>query len=316
MDSVNVMGGSFAESGVQQKVQVVVEKPNGFEKRSTFAILVMPLAGSLILWTMIKKGVYRLFGLGIPSTNSLWFDGLGKKSRELKDHQATWRALHIIYNQSEVDSIPGVAGFVDRFWWINTTNGRAVRNRLKIAKRELRKEILARPEQEVRVMSLAAGTAQGVIEVLTELKRDGKIVKSLLVDIDQTALDYAKNLAEKHGVGDQVETMQLNAMFAARAAKHFRPVIIEMMGLLDYLPQDQAVRLADSIRRCLPGGGVFITCNIYPNIERHFMKWVINWPMIYRTREHLADVAISAKFSRCTVFEEPIQLHGVLVARV
>ena len=79
-------------SNVQQKVQIVVEKPSGFEKRSTFAILVMPLAGSLILWTMMKKGVYKLFGLGTPSTNSLWFDGLGKKSRELKDHQASWRA--------------------------------------------------------------------------------------------------------------------------------------------------------------------------------------------------------------------------------
>ena len=246
----------------------------------------------------------------------MWFDGLGPKCRELKDGAASWKALNIIYNRSEVADSPGFGGMIDRFWWRNTTNGRAVRNRLRIAKRELKREILARPEEEVRVMSLAAGTAQGVIQVLAELKKEGKRVLSLLVDIDKTALDYAKKLAWEYGVADQVETMELNAMHSLRASKKFHPHITEMMGLLDYLPQETAVRLAQSIRRGLPKDGVFMTCNIYPNIERPFMTWVINWPMVYRTREKLADVAVSAGFRESTVYEEPIRIHGVLVARV
>jgi len=52
--------------------------------------------------------------------------------------------------------------------------------------------------QEVRLVSLACGSAQAIIEVIAELKRKGINVKVILIDLEQEALDYTKGLAEEN----------------------------------------------------------------------------------------------------------------------
>lgn len=312
------LAGAPIEAGHEQKTRIIAERfggAEGYEHRSPWLFIVFPIAALLIIWAMAKRAVKRLLGRLDGSVRILWFDGFGSKCRELKQHAATWRSINIIYNRSEVASSPGFGGVIDRFWWTHTTNGRAVRNRLKIAKRELLRAVAECCDDEPRIMSLAAGTAQGVIETLAELKRGGRRAKVLLIDIDPTALAYARELAKRYFVEDMIETREGNALLAAKSAREFEPHVIEVMGLLDYLSDEEVVRLMRGMRRYLARGGRFITCNIHPNLERLFMEWVIEWKMIYRTPARLARLAEEAGYDDVTMFVEPLGLHGVLLAK-
>ncbi|MBI5221180.1 MAG: class I SAM-dependent methyltransferase family protein [Candidatus Magasanikbacteria bacterium] len=285
-----------------------------FEKRRWPYILTMPISWLLTLWVILKKSICRWQGKPDPNINTFWFDGLGLSNRAIKEGAASWKALDIIYNHP-FGHKKGLSGFVDDFW-IGMINAQAVRNRLKLVKQEIRRAILQfSNHQEVRLLSLAAGSAQGIIEVMAEFKIKGIRVRALLLDIDQTALDYAMQLALRHGVGNQIETVKASVAQVVRVSKDFRPQVIEMLGLLDYIPQDKDIRLVEKIRQSLQTKGIFLTCNICHNMEMHFLTWVINWPMIYRTPAELAEIVTEAGFSDYRLIYEPLKLHGLVIAQ-
>ncbi len=285
-----------------------------FEKRRWPYILTMPISWILTLWVMVKKGCYHLLSKPVPSINTFWFDRSGSQGSKVKEGVGTWRALDIIYNR-RFGQAKGLRGVIDNFWG-NMPNCQAVRNRLKLVKQEIRRAILRfSNHQEVRILSLAAGSAQGVIEVVAELKVRGIRVRALLLDIDSTALDYAIQLAREHGVADQIETVKSSVAQVARVSRDFRPQIIEMLGLLDYIPQDKAIRLIRKIYESLEIKGIFLTCNVRSNPERYFLKWVINWSMIYRTPAELAEIVYEAGFNDCRLIYEPLRIHGLVITQ-
>ena len=285
-----------------------------FELRRWLYILTMPISWLLTFWVMAKKTICRRLGKPDPHINTFLFDGLGLSNRAIKVGAASWKALDIIYNHP-FGQKKSVGGFIDDFW-IGMMNAQAVRNRLKLVKQEIRRAILNfSNHQEVRLLSLAAGSAQGVIEVMAELKSQGIRVRALLLDIDQTALDYAKQLASQYGVADQIETVKASVAQVIRVSQYFRPQVIEMLGLLDYIPQDKAIRLVGKIRESLETKGIFLTCNICHNPEMHFLKWVINWAMIYRTPAELSEIVTKAGFEDHRLIYEPLKIHGLVIAQ-
>jgi hypothetical protein len=284
---------------------------SAYERRRWPYLLAQPIYWLIILWVIAKKKIYQLVGRKTsPFINTLWMDGLGPVMRQVKEGAASWKALDLIYNYRF-----GTSGLIDDFW-LGMINGQAVRNRLKLAKQEIRRAIRTfSSEAEVRIVSLACGSAEGVLEEIARFKEKGIIVRALLVDMDQTALEYAERLARQLEVADQVETIKANVFKVSRLAADFHPHVIEMLGLLDYLPQDRAIWLADRIKSVLLPGGLFLTCNIRPNVEQFFLKWVINWPMIYRTSQELAEVASQAGFEDFRLIYEPLRVHGLVIAR-
>lgn len=288
-------------------------KDTSFETSRLLHTIAMPIFWLLIVWVAMKKNVRRKLGKSEPETNTFWFDGIGPGCREVKEGAASWKALEVIYNRPS-GQVRNVGGFVDDFW-NDSVNSKAIRNRLKLVKKEIKSAILQfSGQEEVRILSLAAGSAQAVIEVMSELPAEVR-VKALLVDIDPTALKYAKKLAEKYGVVDQIETIEASVAQVRRISRDFKPNVIEMLGLLDYIPQQKAIRLVEKIRESLDPHGIFLTCNIAPNREMHFLKYVINWEMIYRSPVDLEEVIAGAGFDDYRLVYEPLKLHGIAVAR-
>ena len=282
-----------------------------FEKNRFPYLVALPLMWVLTIYVMIKKAIYGLFKLK-PRTNTLLFDGLGPWTRKVKEGSASWRALHIIYNHP-FKKRNNINGWIDEFWWCSL-NCQSVRNRFKLAKQEVRKAILKfDQQQEIRILSLACGSAQAIIELMAEFKEKGTVVRVMLLDIDKSALDYALNLASQNGVGDQVEFINSNISQAIRLHRDFKPQIVEMLGFLDYLSQKQAIRLVSKIYQGLNLGSILLTCNIRKNTERFFVYWVINWPMIYRSPSKLLEVAEKSGFVKYRIIYEPLKIHGLLI---
>lgn len=287
-----------------------------FETRRWPYLLALPAMWLITFWVIVKKHVRKTIGLGNPKTNSLWFDGLGQSCQKVKEGQASWRALDEIYNY-RFRKNRGLCGLISDFWE-GMLNCQAVRNRFKVAKEEIRRAILEFSGQdEVRVISLAAGSAQAVIETVAELSAEGFIpkIKVMLVDVDKTALEYARKLADCYHVENSFLTTEASVACIKKISKNFQPHIVEMIGLLDYLIDEKAIKLIGKIYQSLPSNGIFLTCNICPNVERSFLRWVVNWPMVYRRLQQLSSIVVRGGFAKLRLIREPLNIHCLAVAR-
>lgn len=297
------------------KVAMLTESPIkclGYECYRWPYYLSLPLMWLLTFYVMNKKKAYKLLGLSGPKTNTLFFDGLGKSCRKVKDYAASWKAMDIIYNHPFKMTL-SVGGILDEFYW-RSQNCQALRNRYKLVK-HLLKNTTPKFGKEIRLASLACGGGQAILETIAEFKSEGIIIKAILIDINGEALKRAEKTAEKYGIKDQIETFKADLSKENSVLKDFKPQIVEMLGFLDYVEDNQAISFLKNINDSLDEKGVIITCNINPNPEQYFIKWVINWPMVYRKPSQLIDIAKSANFKDCKIILEPLKIHGLLVAK-
>jgi len=285
----------------------------GYEKNSWVDTLKLPLILGLALWVALKK---IILGPNLK-INTFWFDGASPICKKVKENATTWRALDIIYNYS-----PGkdksFRGRITDFW-NNLKNIKAVRNRLKLIKQQLRENIKKfiknKLQKEVRLVSIASGSAQGVIEVMKEFKQKGIFIKAIFLDKDPTAIEYSRNLARNAGVFDQITFVNKSTTDLESVVSGFRPHIIEVTGLLEYRPDEKGLNLLKRIHNFLTPGGVLLTSNITPNPERYFSYWVGNWPMIYRTERELSKLVAEAGFNtkNCQIIKEPLKFHNIVI---
>lgn len=284
-----------------------------FEQFGLWYVVALPLMYVIGFYVHMKKIFFGLLGAPVH-TNCFVVDGISINSRRMKEGAARWPALNTCYNFVRGEGPTQLHRVVD--WaWMHIRNAQAVRNRLKIAKKQLRNAIKMHgiDKRPIRILSLAAGTAQGVIEVAARMQKLGYEFEILLIDQDDTALHYARQFAQKHGV--VIQTIQGDVLFFNRYLDGFKPDIIEMMGLLDYLPNGLAVKLISKIRRHLPDKGHFFTCHIHPNGERYFLKHVVDWDMLYRSQDELKSLLIDAGFLNPALHTEPHGIHSIAIAQ-
>lgn len=292
-----------------KKIFSEVDAKINFEGNKLGDFFYVPLFFLLSLWVSIKK----LINPGIK-TNFHFFDGVSVLCRAVKDNATNWRALDFTYNNYAA-SDKGKDRIYD-FYWHNLRSSRGLRNRLKIVKFLFDRNIeeIAKKKKTIKVLSIASGSAQGIIECAKTAKEKGIRIEILLIDLDHTALDYAKNLAEKHQIGNQIKFVCDKASVVSRVGGDFNPDIVEMVGFLEYRPKEKAIALVESIYNVLNKGGVFITSQVYSGIDRLFMESVLNWPMIYRAPEDSLDILRDAGFNQdnCNFFWEPLKIHYVM----
>lgn len=300
---------------MDNKILITIDKniSLGYEEKDNLDLFRILLMRMLAFWVMAKKKI-----LGSKTKfNTLWFDKLSSPARKVKEGATTWRALDIIYNYSPKKSYR-MSDIITNFW-NKTMNARALRNRLRLTKQKLHEilqEVAVR-EKNVRLFSIACGSAQGVIEVMKELKEKGIIVQAVLLDLDVTAIEYSKKLAMKAGIIDQITFINKSARFLEEAAKDFVPHVVEMVGFLEYRTDEKTVELLNKIYRILVPGGILITSHMAPNSESIFVKWVANWPIIYRSPNEFAEIIIKGGFApkKCEIICEPLEIHGIAICR-
>ena len=267
----------------------------------------------LVFWVLAKKKIRKLFGLKAPRTNSMFYDGLSKYCKDVKDTATSWRALDIVYNVR----FEKPKNFSERIFnlWHGMDNAQAVRNRRKIVAEEIGNAIERAQTQgikKVKIMSVAAGSAQSVLEAVGKVPQN--VEKVLLVDLDPAAIEHSKNLAQQRGVAAKFEGVAAHFKEYGTHADRFQPHVVEVMGLLDYLPEPVAVAFFREIKKRLPKGGTLLTCNIAPNREQGFLQHVINWGnMIYRSKEDLRKILEDAGFANINIFSEPHGIHWIAV---
>ncbi len=275
-----------------------------FEHRRWPYILAWPSMQLIVFIVFLKKKILNIFGVS-PKRNSLFFDGLGKTCKFVKDTAGAADSMHEIYNY------PFKCGIISDFHQ-GCLNCQAVRNRFRLDKIIIGKLIEALPEKkEVKILSLASGTGQALIELMA--KMPNRNIKALFVDRDNKSHDMALALAEQNFVVNKISFVVDDA-FAVEKYYDFKPDIIEVIGLLEYLMDEEAIELIRKIRGIMVPCGKLVISSIRKNIETRFVTWVIDWPMVYREPKQLKNLLHAGGFVKVFIDKEPLNIHSIAVA--
>ena len=188
------------------------------------------------------------------------------------------------------------------YGFLQTKAALAVKYRKDLIKSRLRAIIEARGRttEPLRFLSIAAGPAQELFELLQEFGELPVPLEIVLFDQDKGALSYAyrrlKPLAESK-FGDQVKILYLHESIKRllRDADLFASFgqfdAIYSCGLFDYLQTNTAVVLTRSLFARLAPTGALVVGNMAPeNPSRWFMETHLEWYLIHRTRAELTEI--------------------------
>ena len=258
----------------------------------------------------------------LPKSSRFYIKKSHRSAEEVIEHATTHHALEILYQGGKTYKSQNVTQRIAHLLWFGIINNSiAVRNRLKLVKKELRitlQFLLNSRKTEIRVLSIASGSARAIVEVLSSVPFPPKMISVKFLDKDSKAIEYSRQLV--NGLESHCDFSWVNdtaSKFPAYYTAGEKPDIIEMVGLMDYFDDAQVIKIFGLIYRNLSDGGFFITANILPNHESRFVTNVVGWKMVYRSPQKLINLAITAGFdaSKLKVTCEPLRIHMVLIAQ-
>lgn len=246
------------------------------------------------------------------------FIGSSKKAKKVHEHVTTHTALEVIYSfNNELNFQKGLLDGLITYFWQTTNSAKALRNRLKLVKKEVDKAISSLNKKEITVLNLACGSNVAVFETVAKYKNILSI-DVFGVDRNEKAIIDAENLASGFGIGNLFKGCRNTISGFLNENKHLKFDIIEMVGFLDYVEDAKAIDLFNQIHSALKEDGVFITGNVTDNPERRFITEVVGWPrLIFRDENDLKNLISSSKFNDCEsrIVYEPQNIHAVAICR-
>jgi extracellular factor (EF) 3-hydroxypalmitic acid methyl ester biosynthesis protein len=202
------------------------------------------------------------------------------------------------------------------FAFLQTKAALAVKYRKDLMKRQLRAAIQARAgrKEPMRILSIAAGPAQELFELLSEVDDLPVNLEVVLFDQDRSALAHAYSrlrpvIASRWAgsvnvvfLNDSIKRLLRDATLFSGFAKFD---YVYSVGLFDYLQPLTATRLARNLfGTAAPGGSVYIA-NMVDHAGRWFMEQHLEWTLLYRSREELRGIGQrAAPSARIRLLEE------------
>lgn len=192
----------------------------------------------------------------------------------------------------------------------------AVRTRKDLIKQQLSALLDGAPRaRPVRILSIAAGPAQEVFELLQERERIDVPVEIVLFDQDKRALTFSygrlKRLVSARWrdrvtlihLHDSIKRL-LRGSTVFTSAGHFD--LVYACGLFDYLQRHTWMSLCRSLYAAVaPGGSLYIGNMVPSNPSRWFMELHLDWYLVYRERAEMLELARAAvPDARISMLEE------------
>lgn len=333
-DRLPIMSGdglnqTFFNDGAQITYAIDRDQTLGYETSRFFFWLAYPLMTLMALLGYLQAVFYYLLGKKeevknrrLPRNPGFFLNGLSSLSAEIRRHAGTYLALDMVYN-SRTNYYPQMK-WLDRLmtWlWqdVIMINTKGVRNRLRLVERELYRLIINLANRngthEIRLLSVACGSAQGVLNVVERCKKGGISVQVTLLDLSQEALAFCQRQSSARGI--KVTLINENTRYLEKMVEEGQRFdVIEIVGFLDYKTTEKCIDLMKLLSRLLRENGAVICANIRWNPERSFLSWVVSWQMVYKTEEVLASILDKAGYKRISLLTEPQKVHVVAICSI
>lgn len=201
--------------------------------------------------------------------------------------------------------------------FVSTPAAEAVRTRRDLMKRELNRALdRAKPERRVRILSIAAGPAQEVYEVLKERPTLDGPVEIVLFEQDRRALAFAyarlSRVVQERWLGrvkvvllhDSIKRLLLGSTVFPQAGEYD---MVYACGLCDYLQRNAWVKLCRTLYGTVAPEGTLYVGNMVPSSpSRWFMELHLDWPLVYREHAEMLELSsFAAPSANLRICEEP-----------
>lgn len=201
--------------------------------------------------------------------------------------------------------------------FVSTPAAEAVRTRKDLMKRKLNATLdRAQPERAVRILSIAAGPAQEVYEVLEERADIAGPVEIVLFEQDRRALSFAharlSRVVSRRWQGkvkvvllhDSIKRLLLGSTVFTAAGQYD---MVYACGLCDYLQKNTWVKLCRTLYGTVAPAGTLFVGNMVPsNPSRWFMELHLDWALVYREHAEMLELSrLAAPGAQLAICEEP-----------
>ncbi len=266
----------------------------GFEtfsplKRAFKRAIVNPLANYLPAG--LTKAILRFGKSELAAAN--WADPGG------------WRSMVISYNgrcEQIADKILVKAGTVPT----------ALRNRKRLAAHLLAELIDSDGSESTHVLCLGAGPGQIITEAMSQAKT---VAHATLVDLNSDSFDFGRQMADERGLSERVRFIQADVR-DLHEYLHDPPHVVKMMGICEYLDDEQIVTIARAAADVMPDGSpiVFNSISKSHGTDRFFRR-VFGLHMNHRSGGELAGLMRQAGFGNFLAYREPLGVYHVIIGR-
>ena len=266
-------------------------------RRAVKRVLINPLANYLPAGLL--RGMLRLGKSELAAAN--WVDPGG------------WRSMVISYNGR-------CSQIADKILVAGGTMPMALRNRKRLGSHLIAGLIDSVAAGRgsggaglaVHVLCLGAGPGQIIIDALS---RASSPAKATLVDISSDAFEFGRSLAAQHGLSDRVEYIQADVRDLHKFL-HEPPDVVKMLGICEYLSDEQIVTIASAAAEVMPAGSaiVFNSLSKAHGTDRFFRR-AFGLHMIYRSPEEVTALMERSGFGSFVEHREPLGVYHVIVGR-
>jgi len=188
----------------------------------------------------------------------------------------------------------------------------ALRNRRRMAIWVLSGLIDTMPTDSAEILSLGAGAGHNTLGAMVAVRRRAR---ATLVDRSAKALECGARAAWELRLSDRVRFIQGDVR-DVRGMLDPAPSIVAMLGICEYLGDDDIVAIAETIAdRCEDG------CTIVVNSlsDRHgtdrFLRRVLGLRMVYRSPLEMEALLRRAGFMGFVSIAEPLGVYHLLAGR-
>jgi len=222
-----------------------------------------------------------------------------------------WKAMEIIYKNA-----PPI-GFLDAISVRDACFPMGIRNRKKLVTKIIADLVKGYAQAGcVVIVGVGAGPGTNIQEGILASGVDRSKVAVYLIDMDSDAFEYGKEAAKQRGLSEVVHYIQGDAREIKKHVPNISPHIVKMIGILEYLNDDQVLELFQAMHAAMaPGGSVITHSLVDAHNTRAFLERALNWHIYTRTPEHATQLLERAGFRDTTGKREPMGIYTVLVAK-
>jgi cyclopropane fatty-acyl-phospholipid synthase-like methyltransferase len=172
-------------------------------------------------------------------------------------------------------------------------------------------------ESNVTLLGVGAGPGRHMQSAIVASGIDPSRVTAYLVDLDDDAFDYGRNLARELHIAASVHFIQGDARRIRETLPDIAAHVVKLVGIVEYLNDEQFLDLLAVLRDVMVPQGTLLTHGLIDAYGiRRFLARVFNLRHHRRNAEQMQSLLRAAGFRTTSCEMEPARVHPILTAVV
>ena len=193
----------------------------------------------------------------------------------------------------------------------------AARNRRRIVTDRLVQLINEQTQASPLVMlGIGAGPGNHIQSAIVESGLRSDRVQAWLIDIADDAFEFGRDLASQLGISECVQFVQGDARKISDALPNTHPHIVKLVGIVEYLTDEQLAEMLDSIYEVMAPGGTLLTHGLVDRYNTSpFLHRVFDLEHHQRDEEKITAMLNEAGFDVFHSVTDPTGIHPIVTAK-